>query len=753
MADSKETKHLSLFDEEEEEDPAADSNKNNSNTLKIDKKYATSFQTRKQTEELRNVHWSDEDDTGSTNSDSEDEDEDAALLTEQLDVDIFKTINALRQKEDRIYDPTVNFFPHDDSQEQDTDDDDKEQTKAAKPKRYKDVVREQVLEQMKQESHEDEEDDEPEEDYRPTSRLAYDQQQEELRRTFLNSTKELDDSDSDSDADDNDKFVVVKHKKKSSSANNDQQRSQELEHELEKLAQTKPTEPLMDPKGQVQDGEAFLLDFFRNKTWTKQLDDASDNISTNSNKDNDDDDDSLQHLEKTDDFETLYNFRFEQAAATTTTTGVNHSLKSYSRTDDHTLRRRDTSRRERRLARQERKANERRAKELELKRLKNAKRQELEMKLIQVKEALGFGNDTGNGNDTTALEEGVDENVIMQLLMQGEFDPETFDQLMRETCGDQFYNQKDKEWTNDLHVREHLKQTGELLVDDEQGGLYDDADYEDDENDDNDEEKNYEEDEEAEDWPEEENEYDPNEDEPIESELEQKLKAKMEDELYKLDYEDIIAGQPTRFKYRKVEPNKYGLTTEEILFARDSTLKQFVSLKKMAPYSEGTEYFVGSRKRQRFRQQLKQDIEEQMREDPEYQQQESAQGEATKENKDEEPKAENEGGTATKKRRRIKKGKKHHADKEDTSKHDKQTNSATEPPSQGTKKAVPLKEPPTASPGVSVGGENKSPAEESALPENQRPVTETKKKRKRKKRDKKASVEGIPSSRVSAYGL
>ena len=69
----------------------------------------------------------------------------------------------------------------------------------------------------------------------------------------------------------------------------------------------------------------------------------------------------------------------------------------------------------------------------------------------------------------------------------------------------------------------------------------------------------------------------------------------MLDELYKLDYEHIIAGMPTRFKYRKVEPNNYGLSTEEILFARDTTLKNYVSLKKMAPYREGGEHHVQSK--------------------------------------------------------------------------------------------------------------------------------------------------------------
>merc|ERR1712176_1471513 len=95
-----------------------------------------------------------------------------------------------------------------------------------------------------------------------------------------------------------------------------------------------------------------------------------------------------------------------------------------------------------------------------------------------------------------------------------------------------------------------------------------------------------------------------------ESKLEKKLKAKMQEELYKLDYEDIVAGMPTRFKYREVESNDYGLTTQEILFARDTTLKQFVSLKKMAPYDDRGEHFVGSKKRRKFREMLKKDLED-----------------------------------------------------------------------------------------------------------------------------------------------
>ena len=137
--------------------------------------------------------------------------------------------------------------------------------------------------------------------------------------------------------------------------------------------------------------------------------------------------------------------------------------------------------------------------------------------------------------------------------------------------------------------------------DDVDGGLYDGQYHEDE-----DEEKEDEEDEEE--WDGEDS-YDTSERK--ETPLEKKLKSKMQDELYKFDYEDIVAGIPTRFKYRTVEPNDYGLTTQEILFARDSTLKQFVSLKRMAPYGdEQGEFRVGGKKRRRFREQLKHDLEE-----------------------------------------------------------------------------------------------------------------------------------------------
>ena len=61
---------------------------------------------------------------------------------------------------------------------------------------------------------------------------------------------------------------------------------------------------------------------------------------------------------------------------------------------------------------------------------------------------------------------------------------------------------------------------------------------------------------------------------------------KLMDELYSLDYEDMIGDTPCRFHYTRVRPASYGLSTEDILNATDKELRQYVSIKKLAPYRD-----------------------------------------------------------------------------------------------------------------------------------------------------------------------
>lgn len=556
-------------------------------TVQVNKKYAKEYERRKQRQELlfHKQRGGGDDSDDDDDSSSSDEDDEAELLSTQVDVDVFKTINALRAKDDRIYDPTVRFFDDASDDEEEDDGDPSSETKKIKPKRVKDVIREQTLEDMEKGEAMDEEDVGPHKSTTRSSRFAYDAEQEAFRRDLVAA----------SGHDEDDEVVVPKRKDKKE----EEREQRELLEELEKLEATKDEKnPLVDPKGEVKDGESFLLDFFKNKPWKLHVEseEESDNDEEehvvpmkppSRGTNNEDDDVSLDELDKTDEFEAQYNFRFEETASS----GATHSLRNYSRNNIDTLRRKDDRRKEKRLAKQERKAAERKQKEEQLKRLKNAKRQEMEEKLGQIKSVVG-------------QHKTMDEAAIMKLL-EGDFDPDKFAEIMQETYDDSFYEQEDEEWENDRAVRESLKaELGPEQVDDVNGDLYDEDEHHEDEYDDADghREEEYNEDE----WNAEEQGEEAKQEE---TELDKKLRKKIEDELYKLDYEDIVAGMPTRFKYRQVEPNSYGLTTEEILLARDTTLKEFVSLKKLAPYSE-QEYRVTGRKRRKFREALKSEVEE-----------------------------------------------------------------------------------------------------------------------------------------------
>ena len=77
------------------------------------------------------------------------------------------------------------------------------------------------------------------------------------------------------------------------------------------------------------------------------------------------------------------------------------------------------------------------------------------------------------------------------------------------------------------------------------------------------------------------------------------------DELYKLDYEDMIGDQQFRCPYKEVPARDYGLTTEEILAADDKELRSYISIKRMTPYQE-REYKVRKDKTRQFKKELHQ---------------------------------------------------------------------------------------------------------------------------------------------------
>ena len=729
--------------------------------LTVNKRFATKYQNKKEQEELQQIRQRRQregivDGDGSSESDSsdEEEDEDGDLFTPSVNVQFLKTIKALRKKDDKIYDPEAQFFDELVENDGDEDDDAKSKTSSRKPQRYKDVVRAQILEQIEEEDRGDTEsttkkggvDDSV--DSRSRSKLGYDAEQEKLRKAFLTESSNADFGDNEED------WMVVKKAAETPDLDKLKQEASEELKEIETISKKNNKsgdgdDVFKDPRGEVGDGEKFLLDFITNKKWIDRND---------IHRDGDDDDEelSLDDVERADEYESNYNFRFEQAAQETATSGASLSVQTYARSQTmNTVRRQDTTRKDKRQARKERKTAERRAKEEQLKRLKNAKKKEMNQKLSQVKAVIG-----------DADENILDEAAIMKML-EGDYDPEKFEKAMENAYGEDFYQQEDTEWKNDLDVRQTLKgdDEGEELVgqDDLNGGMYDnvqEGEINEDAMDDADYDENAE-------W--DDDEYDASNEE---SKLEKKLKTKMQEELYKLDYEDIVAGMPTRFKYREVESNDYGLTTQEILFARDNSLKQFVSLKKMAPYNEQGEHQVGSKKRRKFREMLKKDLEDNLPKEEELQEDEAVETESTP--VEPEPK---------KKRRRLKKGKKSKDDGASSANHDAKMEDATpnletqEDNSGGTKKRRRKK---SGKKGELLGKEttisdtineqtkprknNDKTTENTSSPSdagftkrssnsNTASSTGDKQKKKRKSKDKKSSIAGISQSRLASYGL
>ncbi|KAG0708658.1 KRI1-like family C-terminal-domain-containing protein [Suillus ampliporus] len=80
------------------------------------------------------------------------------------------------------------------------------------------------------------------------------------------------------------------------------------------------------------------------------------------------------------------------------------------------------------------------------------------------------------------------------------------------------------------------------------------------------------------------------------------------DEVYGLEFNDMVAGMPTRFKYATTAPQTFALTPAEVLMATDQELNEYVSVKRYAPYrAEKWDHNRGERLKE-FREKLKERV-------------------------------------------------------------------------------------------------------------------------------------------------
>lgn len=281
---------------------------------------------------------------------------------------------------------------------------------------------------------------------------------------------------------------------------------------------------------ELDENEKFLKEFFLNEGW---IDKDRNRVPSYREVVGLDEDE--EHVEEQDDFEKEYNFRFQENAGA--------QVMGNPRIVEGSVRKKGEVRKTQRQKKAERLAEERKAREEELKRLKNLKKKEIIEKLEKIRTVAG-----ANTLLTSIGEDDIEED----------FDPNEYDRKMQEAFGDSYYQEEDAEIGNELEEDEGIIEKPNFDEEDEDLGL-------------------------PKDWGKKGGFAAVHKAQKVS--FKDKIAVdKNLDEYYKLDYEDMIGDLPTRFKYREVKPNTYGLDVVDILTAEDKELNQHVSIKKLAPY-------------------------------------------------------------------------------------------------------------------------------------------------------------------------
>ncbi|XP_063225182.1 protein KRI1 homolog [Bacillus rossius redtenbacheri] len=549
--------------------------------ITINKDYANKYDTWRRKELLQKLTdkygedaatWLD--DGGDASSDEEEEDEDAAQWTEETDKDFLKTLACLKKKDPAIYDNNVRFFK--DAEPGSEPRKKEKKKKEEKPLFLRDYKRQLIL--GKSSDVTDDEDEGGTGGQQRAESPTLVEEEQAIKESLVNTLRDDDDGNGD------DEWGSLFRKRDKTQQELDKENEDYLEwlngqreHIGDKKVESE-LKPLReywnDPK--LEEGEKFLRDYILNKRFLQG--DDKDHIPTYDEIVHDSDEDlsaDERTVEQQEAFEHKFNFRFEEPDQ--------EFVKRYPRTVESTLRRKDDRRKLKRAEVRERKEREKRRKLEELKQLKALKRKELEARIQRLKEITGNA-DLGF----------KDEDI------EGEFDPLEHDRRMKQLFDDEFYAEEQdsqKPVFPDLDAEleiENWDQWDGSARDQDGGEAWDNADLD----------------------PEDPNfnmdcDYDPKaqlQRQMVESTRRRKgrkrqskfaevLAAKKPlfdpkdksfeqyvDDYYSLDFEDVIGDLPCRFKYRKVVPNSFGLTVEEILKAEDKELNSWCSLRRAVQY-------------------------------------------------------------------------------------------------------------------------------------------------------------------------
>uniref|UniRef100_J3M8C5 Kri1-like C-terminal domain-containing protein n=1 Tax=Oryza brachyantha TaxID=4533 RepID=J3M8C5_ORYBR len=526
--------------------------------IQINEEYARRFEHNKRREALQRleerkkqglVPGSDGEDSDGESSSSDDGDDDAAAIaSRRLDRRVFEVIRRIRSGDAAILDKQAKMYSS--SSESEAEVEGEKPKKKERPLYLKDVNARHLLEEgpefAAQASH----------GSRSSSKydkIVYDEQQRKGLEAFLEAEK-VALGNGDGGGEDDDLFQT----KPKGGDDGDK----EDEEEKKKAAQI--LDEIFGNDDELDEDDKFLKTFFLNRPY---LQSGNNNKLSPADIDNVSEDE--EDLIVQEEYESQYNFRHEEAAASGAM--VMDRVMGHSRFVEGSVRKKESSRKQQRKSKEERIARAKQEQAEELKHLKNLKKKEIAEKLERIRMIAGIDSDG-------ACKLGADD-------LEEDFDPEEYDKKMKATFNDSYYEADDvdpgfgsgeeddlekpdfdkedellglpKDWVVDVLEEGSAAVAAEGASQKKKGGK------------------------------------DITNGKAISQKMKGKisLKDKVElekemEEYYKLDYEDTIGDLKTRFKYKQVKPNTFGLSTYEILASDDKDLNQYVSMKKIAPYRE-----------------------------------------------------------------------------------------------------------------------------------------------------------------------
>lgn len=471
-----------------------------------------------------------EDDDSEDSQEGVEEDDAAELLDETLDEEVNATLQALRNKDPRIYNKDMKFYREIEVGEEGQNGTKKEESMTLRQYHTKNLLEGKA-------AGVDEDEDAPP--------RTYAQEQEEVRRSLVNAAAE------ESEEDD---FLIAKQR----TAPSKKDRVKITAEDVEKAD---------------QDPETFLSNFMASRAWVPTGTSAFQPLESD-----DDEEDAAA-----DEWENSYNMYFED------TTGANEKIMTYARdaVASTTVRRDEAKgrRKAREAARLKREA-ERKEKEQDLARLRKLKVEEMEQKVKQIRKIGGLSGRDFKIDEWKDVLEADWSDEQWDAEMQKRFGDAYYDQddagadSGEEEHGNSKKKVKKPKFDDDIDIKdlvpdfkddEEEKPEFTLSSDEEseaEAGIAENA---------------------ADDTATKSSKK--RKQERAEAKSAARRDRRLIENLVNenLEYEAAMAAKPkaqTRFRYRETSPTTFGLTARDILLADDKQLNEFAGLKKLATFRD-----------------------------------------------------------------------------------------------------------------------------------------------------------------------